>query len=212
MKLSPLSIMKYFSLFIFSLFASGLFAQDTIVLLSGEIIPVKSFTINEKENIISFVNKRGKDKFIELDFIFSVRQSNGEELVVYKDSVFEDDSITVNEMREFVTGSITASETYHAPLATISGFIVGAGAVYLFPMAGIPIFWSPVVPAGYSAIIGSLTPKEKCILRNCPEASGRPYFQNGYSQVCQQKRVTNVVKGSLAGMAAMIIVAIIVSQ
>lgn len=74
---------------VFFLITGNVQAQDTIVLLSGERVPAKSFQINEKENIISFVNKRGKDKFIELDYIFCVKQANGEEVLIYSDSVFE---------------------------------------------------------------------------------------------------------------------------
>ena len=145
---------------VFFLITGNVQAQDTIVLLSGERVPAKSFQINEKENIISFVNKRGKDKFIELDYIFCVKQANGEEVLIYSDSVFEDDSITVDEMRDFVNGAITAMDTYKPYLELSTGFVVGAGSVVLFPYLGIPAFYAPVIPAGYSAVIGSLKPKE----------------------------------------------------
>jgi hypothetical protein len=192
------------------LLASPAMTQDTIILLSGEKVLVKSFQINEKENIISFVNKRGKDKYIELDYIFCVRQASGEEVLIYSDSVFEDDSITVNEMRDFVYGAITANETYKPYFEIATGFVVGAGSVFLFPQVGIPPFYAPIVPAAYSAVIGSMSPKEKCVIKRRPEAEGRPYYIKGYTEACQQKRVTGVVQGSIAGIVAIIVTALIV--
>lgn len=211
MRFQPAKILTLIT-FLMAIVAFQAGAQDTIVLLSGEKVPVKSFQINEKENIISFVNKRGKDKYIELDYIFCVKQANGEEMLIYSDSVFEDDSITVDEMRDFVNGAITANETYKPYLALSSGFVVGAGSVVLFPYVGIPAFYSPVIPAAYSAVIGSLKPKEDCVVKRRPEAKGRPYYIKGYSEACQQKRVTGAVKGSIGGIAAIIAAALIISN
>jgi hypothetical protein len=204
--------MKYSILFLLCSIYLATSAQDTIVLLSGDKIPVKSYTVNDTANLVEFVNKRGKDKFIEREFVFCIMKANGEEDLIYSDSVFEEDTITVADMRDFIAGAITCRENYHAYLATASGFIVGAGSVYLFPELGIPVFWSPVIPGAYTAIIGATRPSQKCMLKKYPEAASKPYFANGYLQVASEKRVNNVVKGSLVGIAAMIITAIIVSQ
>jgi hypothetical protein len=203
--------MKYGILFILCSIYLAASAQDTIVLLSGDKIPIKSYTVNDTVNLVEFVNKRGKDKFIEREYVFCIRKANGEEDLIYSDSVFEDDTITVAEMRDFIAGAITCLENYHGYLATASGFVVGAGSVILFPELGIPVFWSPVIPGAYSAVIGATKPSQKCMLKKYPEAANKPYFINGYTQVATEKRVNNVVKGSLAGIAAMIITSIIVN-
>ncbi len=204
--------MKYSILYLLCSIFLTAGAQDTIVLLSGDKVPVNSYSINDTVKLVEFVNKRGKDKFIELDFVFCIRKANGEEELIYSDSVFEEDTITIPEMRDFVEGAITCRENYHAYLATASGFVVGAGSVFLFPELGLPVFYSPVVPGAYTAVIGAIRPCQSCILKKYPDAVNRPYFLNGYTQQAQEKRINNVVKGSLAGIAAMIITAIIVNQ
>lgn len=115
-------------------------------------------------------------------------------------------------MRDFVNGAITAMDTYKPYLELSTGFVVGAGSVVLFPYLGIPAFYAPVIPAGYSAVIGSLKPKEKCVVKRRPEAEGRPYYIKGYTEACQQKRVTGVVKGSIGGIVAIIAAALIVNS
>lgn len=195
---------------IFSLLIGNqLFSQDSILLLSGEIFPAKNIEIVENENLIKFQNKRGKEKNIELDYIFSVRNANGSENVIYKESVIEDENITIESMRSFVNGAYTARKQYRAPLATISGFVIGAGSVFAFPMVGAPIFYSPVLPAGYSAVIGSTNPCESRIVKRNPTAENDEYYIRGYKEMANQKRVSNTVKGGLLGIAASIIAIII---
>ncbi|PKP20500.1 MAG: hypothetical protein CVU05_08945 [Bacteroidetes bacterium HGW-Bacteroidetes-21] len=203
--------MRIIILFIFIFLSGYLMSQDTIVLLSGDEIPVQSYKVNTSDNLIDFVNKRGKNKLIETDFVFCVKKSNGEEDLIYFDSVIEYDSISIGEMRSYVEGAMIARKKYHAPLATISGFVVGAGSVFLFPEVGLPVFYSPVLPGAYSAVIGSLNPNQNKIIEKYPDRKENPYFLKGYSEMARQKRINNVVKGSIAGIVAMIVTAIIIN-
>lgn len=201
--------MKFILILGFLVLSGLLQAQDTIVLLSGDEIPVQSYKVNTTDNQIDFVNKKGKTKYIETDFVFCIRKADNTEELIYFDSVIEYDSISVADMRNYVDGAIIARKNYHTPISTISGFVVGAGSVWCFPYLGLPVFYSPVIPGAYSAVIGSTNPNQSKIIKKYPDKVNNPYFLKGYSEMANQKRVNNTIKGSILGIAAMIAASII---
>jgi len=202
--------MKYI-LLILVFYQATLFGQDTILFLSGECLPVKSWEIDKKENIISYTTLKGKEKEAELDFIFSVISEDNSETIIFEESFIEQHLFEVEQMRSFVMGARQAHLRYNTTWPSVAAFSVGAGSVVALSFTPIPLFYSPLIPALYTGIYGTINPSEKRIIKKNPEHGHNLYFVKGYKEVAKQKRTNNSVKGAICGLGAMFITAIIIS-
>ncbi|HOU98275.1 MAG TPA: hypothetical protein PLP65_05460 [Bacteroidales bacterium] len=201
----------FWSLF-FSFYVA--FAQeDTIWFLSGERLISSQYNINVEDGILTYMNKHNKKKQVGLEYIFSVVDSKNKEKVYFESTTIGKTYFTVEQMRSFIQGEYLARNNYHAPLATASGIITGAGAVYAVPsLVGLNVFFSPLVPAANAAIIGSFNYKDEKVVKKYPEKKDDTYFIAGYKEVVTQKRINNSIKGGLIGLGLGVASAIIIHQ
>ncbi len=196
-------------------FESLLFAQkaDTIWFLNGERMITSKYSINVEEGFITFQNKKNKTSQLNLEFVFSIVDSNNVETVFFEPTTIEKRYYSVEDMRNFIKGEFMANEKYRSPFPFISGFVTGAASVYAMPsLFGLNVFFSPLVPAANSAIVGTFNYKEDKVKKKYPEYIENPYFIAGYREVVTQKRITNSIKGGLIGLGAGVISVLIINQ
>ncbi len=189
---------------VFSAFSQS-FAQDTLWLLNGEKLILSNYKFIESGNFFQYENQKGKIKEIDGEFIFSITDNNGSEKIYYKPDTIEGNFYTTEQMRSFVTGGYDARIKYKSPVLTISGFIVGAGSIFIMPGIGLPLFYSPLIPAVYSTIAGFTAPSKKTIISNNPQYSKDQYYIKGYQEAVANKRVKNTIIGTGLGVLVGII-------
>lgn len=172
-------------------------AQDTILLLTGHVIPCKIY--QENENVISCeYQKRGRDEKLVLDTyrVFSIKYGNGEEKIFYKQDTLNGNWFTVDEMRYFIYGEQDAMKGYKSPMTSILGVIAGAGAGF-FAMESLIFFGAPLVYAS-----GNLLPYiiiDRKTVRDEKLLEQETYVQ-GYERVARSKKIQNALKSSAAGL------------
>ncbi|OFX41583.1 MAG: hypothetical protein A2X08_06560 [Bacteroidetes bacterium GWA2_32_17] len=184
-------------------------AQDTIWFLSGERLITSNYTLKTEDGLLTYF-KGKKEKKVGLEYVFSVHEKNGYEKVFYEPTSIENTPFSVEQMRSFIKGEFEASEHYKATGATIIGVTAGIGGIYLFPILNAPVFWSPVLPTGTSAIIGSTNICEKKIIKKFPQYTNDEYFISGYSEIVKQKRISHSIVGGVIGLAVGVVSALII--
>ncbi len=155
--------------FIF-IFANQAHGQDTLVLLSGRVIPVLSVDFQEyrvayrklpkvskeisnQQTTDNGTIKKKKTRFRTMDplRIFSVKYSDGTERVIYQPDSLDPMEFTQDQMRLFIKGEQDADMYYKNHFNKGLGFSLGAGA-------GLLGFYGLAVPPLYATIMGSFTP------------------------------------------------------
>jgi len=184
-------------------------AQDTIWFLSGERLITSNYTLKTEDGMLTYF-KGKKEKKVGLEYVFSVHEKNGYEKVFYEPTSIENTPFSVEQMRSFIKGEFEASEHYKATGATIIGVTAGIGGIYLFPILKARVFWSPVLPTGTSAIIGSTNICEKKIIKKFPQYTNDEYFISGYSEIVKQKRISHSIVGGVIGLAVGVASALII--
>lgn len=173
-------------------------AQDTIILLTGHIIPCKVY--QENENVITCeYTKKGREERLILDSyrVFSIKFGNGEEKVYYKQDTVSGNWFTVDEMRYFIYGEQDAMKGYKSPMTSVLGVIAGAGAGF-FAMESLILFAAPLV---YTT--GNILPYiiiDRKTVRDEKLLEQETYVQ-GYERVARSKKIQNALKSSAAGLA-----------
>ena len=170
-------------------------SQDTLLLVSGDKMILNKYTLVDSTFSLNYFNKRGKEKSIDYYYIFSITDSTGKERIFFEPSKVEDIDFTIPQMRSFIDGEIAARKTHKARIATASGFIVGAGGMFL-----LPTFYSLLIPATNSLIVSLTKPNEKKIIEKYPDKANDKYFINGYIQAGKEKRINNSIKAGLVGI------------
>jgi len=105
-----MSLFRIFTLF-FILFAINIKSQNSVWFLNGDKIQISSYNVDTTNTFILYKNKRNKEKAIDIDNIFSITDSLGNEKVFYSKREI-DDSLTfsVKQMRSFVQGGYDADK------------------------------------------------------------------------------------------------------
>ena len=186
-----------FTIITILIFSTLSISQDTIVYLSGDKELIHKYTFDDKNLTLNYLNKRGKEKSVEYDFLFSVIDSTGKEKIMFKTSNIDGEEFSVEQMRSFVNGEIAGRENHKARLSTASGFVFGAAGGALFASG---MFIAPLIPAANSAVIGFTKVNEKKIKEKFPEYTDDEYFVKGYKIAAKENRTTNSLKGGLVGL------------
>lgn len=174
--------------------------KDTIWLLNGESLVASNIYINE-DGILTYKNKRNKSKLIDLEYVFSIVDSNNQEKLFFEPNTIENTYFTIEQMRSFIKGENAAIKDFHSPMSTVSGIVTGAGSIYLLPsVLHLNVFFSPIIPAVNSLIVGSFNYKEKKIKKKYPDKADDMYFIAGYRGVAMHKRTNNSIKGGIIGL------------
>jgi len=178
------------------LFLSYSYSQDTIIIVNGKRIVTKEYSIDKFNKEFNYINKRGKEKSIFLDNIFSIIDSTGTENLIYKPADNNLYKYSIEEMRDFIQGAYDASKYYKSPLSTFYGFIAGTGSTVLMYNPVYAIF-----PSGGVCVIISLpnTSKKK-VNKKYPHYADNDFYYSGYNQEAKNKRFTNSIKGAGVGV------------
>jgi len=176
------------------------FYYNSIVSLEGENIITKSFRKTGTSECF-YGDLRGNEKEIDIDDIFSVRDTLGKETVYYKQDTLKGFYDSPEEMKQYVYGMVDAKKQYKAPFYTY----VGAG-VSLFAVTGIVtsgvgyLFWTPLIPVVYTGIILKSKPNVEQITNAIPEKLRTEKYFTGYITQVKRKRVNNAILGSVGGL------------
>ncbi len=190
---------------------NNIIAQDTIWFMSGERLITSNYTLKVEDGMLTYFNKRNKEKKVGLEYVFSIHEKNGNERVFYEATSIDNTPFSVEQMRSFMKGEFEASQNYRSNGSFIVGFVAGAGGFYLFPLVlNAPVFYSPVIPAANSAVTGMINPSEKKIIKKYPQYAEDEYFKAGYTEIGKQKRISHSIVGGIIGIAAGIVSALII--
>ena len=175
---------KTFSVILILLMATAGFSQtgnDTILLLNG--YSVITNIIDTTNGSVSFKNpkKSKKNIVIENDRIFSIRNDKGENIIYVYDTTLGNE-FTIEEMRYFIRGEQDAQIGFKARGAFWGNLVVGAGA----GVTG--LFFSPVAPFAFSALVGIPKIKIKKETVSNLDFLNQPSYLMGYTRVARKKR------------------------
>lgn len=184
---------------LFLIFISGnLFSQtftDTIQMLNGSRILTSVIESNDSVTRCINPKKPSKTLLIDNDRIFSIKNTSGEKLIYYYDSIKGND-LTIDEMRYYIIGEQDAEKGYKPRGAIIGGILVGAGA-------GITgSFLAPVAPFAYTALLALPKIKIKKKTVSNPELLKQETYLMGYERVARKKRNLQSLIGGGAGLVA----------
>jgi hypothetical protein len=142
--------MHRFLLLLLLLIAGIAQAQDTIVLITGKVIPVKS--VDYRDYSIDYRTADGlKLKSIDAGRVFSVKYANGAERVIFRTDSLDAADFSEDEMRRFIIGEQDARQFYRNQSSKFLGFAIGGGSS-LGGFFGLP------VPLIFSTAIGGFSP------------------------------------------------------
>ncbi len=202
--------MNRFSVIILLLFLS-LFvkSQNTVWFLNGDKMNIDNFYVDTTNLFISYKNKRNKDKYINIDNVFSLTDSIGNEQIFYLPVKLEEDSDTFNveQMRSFVQGEFDADNEHKARLVFATGLVTGVGGAVVF--SGALLFWSPIVPLSNGVVVGLTKPKKSKVIKLHPDRADDEHYIMGYRESARGKRTGAAIKGGLIGLGLGILAGII---
>jgi hypothetical protein len=173
--------------------------QDTLITTEGDRIIVKDF--KQAENECFYLNRKGSEKEIDIDDVFSLRDSLGKETIYYKQDTIKGFYDTQDEMKQYIEGMLAAQKEYKSPLTTR----LGAGIAFTGAIASVTLwpgllFWTPLIPVGYTAIVLKSKPDVVKITQSIPEPLRTEKYITGYVTQVKKKRVNNAIMGSIAGL------------
>jgi len=184
-------------------------SQNTVWFLNGDKMNINSFTVDTTKLLITYKNKRNKEKYIDIDNVFSLTDSTGKEQIFYLPVRLEEDSDTFNveQMRSFVQGEFDADNEHKARLAFASGIVAGASGAFVF--SGGLLFWSPIVPLSNGVVVGMTKPKTSKVIKLHPDRATDEHYIMGYRESAAGKRTSSAIKGGLIGLGLGILAGII---
>ena len=195
-------------------------------MLDGKII-TGEITFTKENEILIESNRRliNKELSFYKDEVFSVSRGN-EKSILYIQDTCTGKMFSVNEMAGFIEGLQDGRKNYHAPFATIGGFVTGV-------TGGFFGFWGMTIPTTYVFIVGIKTPKlnlkrhselperinivaqevNQYGLKNTVvekditvyEESIVPYYKYGYETAAKDKKIKNAICGSIVGFVTLVV-------
>ena len=188
-------------------------AQDTLWYLNGDYELISDYEFIEEGHILNYKNKKGKHRDVETFFLFSINKVDGTKNILYKPSMEEEgDTLTIAEMKSFVTGGATANAKYKGYGALAEGFVIGVASPFLVASLGTNPFYSILIPSINSTVVGLTSPSSKKITKHYPELSKDVMFVEGYKQSAKRKRTKKSIIGGLIGLASGIAAVLIITK
>ncbi|MEN8120808.1 MAG: hypothetical protein ABFS35_10700 [Bacteroidota bacterium] len=192
-------LIYYFALLAITLSFVESKAQNTLLLVTGKKIEIGEFKVGDSL-FLAYKNKKGKIRSANLQDVFSVKKKNGEETIFYIPDSTDNETFTINQMRDFVNGAYDARTNYKTPWVTTGGFVVGGGSAVAVSVIGLNSLLVPIFPALYSGGVGIVKVKKNKL--DIPEnLKSNNYYVEGYTRVANHKRINNAIIGSGVGIA-----------
>jgi hypothetical protein len=192
-----------FVVLLFLLCASGLHAQDRILLMNGQ--ELNGRVLGQSTLEIRFMQEvRGRQRQVAepTEDVFSVTDSTGKETVWYFHDPAFGNEMTVDEMRWFIKGEQDARLGYRPTVPVLGGFLLGAGLVIGLDLEVNSLFIPPVYAGLMAWPRVHVTPGS---VRD-PLMEGDDHYAAGYSVVGRPRRVVRSLWSTAAGVAVGLLV------
>jgi hypothetical protein len=179
--------------------AMGLQAQDSILLMNGQIIPAKVIAQSTLEIRYKEFGRNGKvkERSEPTEHVFSVTDSLGRERVWYfHDTLFGND-LTVDQMRYYIKGEQDARIGYKPFWPMLGGFVAGAGLTIGLNLETNAMMLPPIYAGAMALPRVHVTPGS---VRD-PYMEGEDNYAMGYARVGRGKRVVRTLLSTAAGVA-----------
>ena len=178
-----------------STFISEAFARDTIVLINGKSIPVKSSDLKDYSIFYRKPTPNTKLKTIDPERVFSIRYKDGNERVIYYSDTLDPVDFKPEEMRMFIKGEQDADKYYKNNFNKGTAFVLGAGG-------GLLGFYGLAVPPLYATIVGAFSPKMEKQKVSDPALLQNNIYREGYEKKARDRKIRNAMIGGLIGFVA----------
>lgn len=199
-----MSLMRIASivLFICCTFSKG-FTQDTLRLLNGNEFLVNIKQVNEYSiDYTDPLDKKIKLRSRELSTVFSYRQKEQNEVLVYEYNPEAGNIYKVEEMRNYMIGERHADQYYTPLITNIIGLLAGGYAGYaIAENEELAFIATPLLISSVVTIPGSRV-KKNDFNQNLRAI---PFYRDGYRRVARGKKFLGAFKLSAVGMAASIL-------
>ncbi|MBU0764874.1 MAG: hypothetical protein KJ607_08570 [Bacteroidetes bacterium] len=190
---------------IFIIFRGICHSQDTVLFLNGRTLVLSAYKFDTERQLLLYKNRKGRMKWVEKDFIFSIRDSCGIEKIYYHPDTIERSFLSVSQMRSFAYGQRDAYSRFKAPGAAVSGFTVGAASPF-----ALYVWYSFIPSLAVSAVYEIVPVRMKRIEKKCPDKIDDIFYLQGFRETANRKRVLNAVIGTGAGFVTGVAAALII--
>ena len=184
-----------FSLFFFTLCSGTLLAQDTLVLINGKTILVKSVDLKDYTIAYRKMEPKSKLKTIDPERVFSIRYKDGTERIIYYSDTLDPVDFKPEEMRMFIKGEQDADKYYKNNFNKGTAFVLGASG-------GLLGFYGLAVPPLYATIVGAFSPKMEKQKVSDPALLQNNIYREGYEKKARDRKIRNAMIGGLVGFVA----------
>jgi len=186
----------FFCLFLF-VFSCEVLAQDTIAFINGKQVIADSVQVSDY--YVDYRSASGKLKHVDAYRVFSVKQIDGTEKIVFRPDPNDSMDFSIDQMRWFIKGEQDADRYYRGHGIKVAAFGIGAFSSMLgwFGLAGPPIF---------STVVGSFSPNMEKAKVSDESYRRIPEYCEGYQRKSRDKKIRNSFLAGMAGFAAGIIV------
>ncbi len=197
--------MKKLFVIFFSFISILSFGQtDTLILLSGNKLPVKSFS-KLKNGMYRFdVIKKHKIKSVDFypSELFVVKHKNGSITKLFSKFYDKESGLnfTYDNAEEYVKGEIFAKRNYKFTGGKIINFIIGAVSPIVSSALTGTIIFSPLLPFASAVIIGYIKNSPKVFNKRFPQFKGNVFFKKGYIDAMRNIKLSIGTKFSIIGL------------
>lgn len=175
------------------------YAQDTLILLTGKTKIVNVKEVNQRLLYVSYQNikstKKAKLKGIDLRDVYSVAFKDSTHLITFIQDSNSGLFFTSDQMEDYIRGEQFAIQNYKDPWITVGGAVAGFGGPYF-----LTYFYGILVPAAYVGVVGVIPAGTRSLAKKHPELYADEYFVAGYKQKAKKKNVMNAIYGGLIGI------------
>lgn len=179
--------------FLIMLASSRCYPQEKILLLNGNEIPVKDYTIKSEKITFRIVKgEKLKKRKVDRYRVFSLTGSDGKEQIMYEPDTAID--LPVEQMRIFIQGEQAAKLYYNKPGNVIGGIVSGVAGSY-FTFYGLP------VPLLYATISGRIAPKVRLPADAIYPEQKTDAFREGYQRKAKDIKTKQTLISGLIGFA-----------
>ena len=171
-------------------------AQQTILLNSGEKKTAYRTSIDDKQDILFYTDKKGAVKWEYLQDVFSLTREDSVHIIFYKPDC-EDVCFRIHQMRDYLTGYADANNE-PAWLPFTSGLITGGGFSFYFVSVGLSVL-APLPPAANALIFGGIRPNPDNFNIH-PEMQDNAHYTEGFLNGLKRRRSRSSILGGAAGL------------
>ena len=187
---------KLILLFSIGVLFSDCFSQYNLLLLDGSSIKTNWLKYNSTERLYLYHNKKGKIRYVEPEFIFSINTPGNQRQILYKpDSII---SYQPDEMYSLIRGEIDAIKEFKPYKPFIIGMINGAVFTFVPYKLGINMFYSTIFPIGLNQASFFIPLSTKKLI--VPNKYDPQLYKKGYILRGRKKRFIYNLLGTLTGL------------